>query len=663
MLVAVFIGNANAQIPRISVSHANGQWTVTGKKNIIILNDSDLSVAVHAGPVTWKMLPSSDHDMRVDVAGDEFYVRLADAQKIDIEPYTTGFKTGLRIILGDFRDKGILARGSLLNTRVVLTMCLEGKDEDLVAESMVNENGTAVKELNWPKPIDGREADYTIISSDNGTLLPRSWSRPYHPIHHAATDHSVIQSHLIETWAMSWWGFEKGDSAMIVIVETPNDASYTFSHPAGGPTYMGPSWLAQLGHFGYLRSLRMRFLPKGNYVDLAKQYRRYVIDSGLYASLKDKIAQRPIVANLIGHPMLRLRVLKNVRPDSTEYDPKIPSKNYQLTAFAENIQQLRKLRSQGWEGLNVILSGWLHEGYDRQTPDALPPSEKAGGWAGMRAFFDACRQLDYTCSLHDQYRDYYTDAPSWNPDFAVHEEDTTSRPDTFPGTRFGKDWKEGYVPFMNHWDGGTQSYLNSRFMLGFLVKNYDLLFEHGIHPHGSYLDVFGYVPPDQDFNPNHPNTRTESMNYRVALFEWVKHNLGIVGTEAGSDWVIPYVDYTTPRANRGVNRGANPTEGDAIQVPLYSLVYHDAVVSQSSPEDLHGFLYGDAPLMNTRTGAIANPEQIRRMAALHKRVGLLEMTNHEFLDGNYRKERTTFADGTTVTVDWNTNIVTINPPL
>jgi len=37
------------------------------------------------------------------------------------------------------------------------------------------------------------------------------------------------------------------------------------------------------------------------------------------------------------------------------------------------------------------------------------------------------------------------------------------------------------------------------------------------------------------------------------------------------------------------------------------------------------------------------------------------MTNHEFLDANYRKERTTFADGTTVTVDWDTQTAAISP--
>jgi hypothetical protein len=47
--------------------------------------------------------------------------------------------------------------------------------------------------------------------------------------------------------------------------------------------------------------------------------------------------------------------------------------------------------------------------------------------------------------------------------------------------------------------------------------------------------VFGYSPPDQDFNPEHPNTRTDSMSYRAGVFRWIKNNLGIAATEDGSD--------------------------------------------------------------------------------------------------------------------------------
>jgi hypothetical protein len=55
--------------------------------------------------------------------------------------------------------------------------------------------------------------------------------------------------------------------------------------------------------------------------------------------------------------------------------------------------------------------------------------------------------------------------------------------------------------------------------------------------------------------------------------------------------------------------------------------------------------------------------QIRRISALHQRLALPEMTNHEFLDKNYRKERTTFADGTKVAVDWDKKAAEISPDL
>jgi hypothetical protein len=54
---------------------------------------------------------------------------------------------------------------------------------------------------------------------------------------------------------------------------------------------------------------------------------------------------------------------------------------------------------------------------------------------------------------------------------------------------------------------------------------------------------------------------------------------------------------------------------------------------------------------------------LRQICALHKRVALLEMTNHEFLDKNRRKERSTFADGTTVTIDRDARTFEIKPEL
>jgi hypothetical protein len=207
---------------------------------------------------------------------------------------------------------------------------------------------------------------------------------------------------------------------------------------------------------------------------------------------------------------------------------------------------------------------------------------------------------------------------------------------------------------MDYWDGGAMGYLNSRFALAHLVKNDQQMFDHGIHPQGSGLDVFGYVPPTEDFNPEHPQTREDDMKGRIACFNWVRAHLGVVGTEAGSDWVMPYVDYCS-----------DAKLGACIPAPLYQLVYHDAIMAPEGGmrDYLRCLLNAGYPAIPANLDNAKQMDIARQMVALHKRVALLEMTNHEFLDKTYRRERTTFADGTTVTIDRDAGTFAIDPPV
>jgi len=647
--------------PVVTVSHEEGKWIVAGKKNKVIINESDLSIKVQADPVNWIMAPSLENDVLVKSKAEEFYLRLTNAGKIDITPYDTGYKTGVKIRLERFRHNGLLHKGLELDLALCLTVCLEGKDEELVCEAVAIEREASIRQLDWPKELDARNVDYTVLSHVRGNLLPHNWPEAYHPYRNVpsgqesliAGDSSIIQSNLIECWSMSWWGFQKGKSAMILIVETPDDAAYKFAHPPGGPTVIGPRWLACLGGLRYPRSVRMCFFQKGNYVDLCKRYRRYVMDTGQFVSLKEKIAREPLVVKLIGTPHLRQHALRNYKPGGHRYDPNNPERNYRVRTFDELAEQLRQLKAGGIDRCYVTLAGWPYSGYDRQHPDVLPPAPAAGGWKGLKRWVDTCKELGYIYNLHDQYRDYYIDAPSYDPQFAVHEEDTISQPTAFPGTRFGT-WKEGYIPFMDYWDGGKMAYLNARFAPGHLEKNYHLMFEHDIKMQGSYLDVFGYVPPTEDFNPEHPLTRADCMKHRARCFKWARNNLGIVGTEDGADWVIPYVDYCT---------GANA--GRCISVPLYSLVYHDAVMTPEGglTDHLRCLLNGGFASVPRNINNKKDMDMMRRICALHERVALLEMTNHEFLDESFRKERSTFADGTTVTINRDEGTFQIKPEL
>lgn len=649
--------------PAVQVSHEGSNWVVAGAKNRVTLQQTDLALTIQSAGTRWSMIPSSTHDLRIKVGDQEFDAGLTQAKSIVVEPYDTGFKTGLKISLKDWRTPSGQSTGDLA---LYLTICLEGADEELVCDVAATERGAILRQLDWPTALDAHEVDGTILSNGRGNLLPRDWPKEYSPIRKitpegkiAESDHSFLQSHLIECWSMSWWGFQKGKSAMMVIVETPDDASYQFSHPAGGPTVIGPRWLNTLGHFGYMRSARFCFFENANYVTLAKRYRRYAMDTGLFVSLKEKIARTPVLAEMIGVPQTRVSILRNLTPESDRYDKANPASNYALHTFDDRAKELRALKASGVDHLLVFISGWPHLGYDRQHPDSLPPPEAAGGWEGMKRLVDTCRELGYPYIFHDQYRDYYADAPSYQSQFAIHEEDTSLPPKAFAGSRFG-DWKEGQIPWMRHWDGGKQTYLNSRYQLGHLLKNYQLFFAHDIHPDGIYIDVIGYVPPDEDYNPEHPTSRTDAMRGQIALLDWSRQHLGFTATEAGADWVVPYVD--------SVNQsGAN---GKTIPLPLYQLVYHDAVLisyglgqSTDSKRLLQGILFGGVPEFPMANSDPKTVAVVKQMAALHRRVATLEMTNHEFLNADRTRERTTFSDGTTVTVDWNTSAVDVSPAL
>lgn len=171
------------------------------------------------------------------------------------------------------------------------------------------------------------------------------------------------------------------------------------------------------------------------------------------------------------------------------------------------------------------------------------------------------------------------------------------------------------------------------------------------------------MPPDEDHNVEHKTSHAEGKREIANLYRWVRANLGVVGTEAGSDWTVPYTDYSSPLG-----------PGNAgIPVPLFNLVYHDAVMMPFSPggneprmdrkdrpEWLYGMLNGGMPRVDLR-GLDRAADAIKQMTALHRKVALVEMTKHEFLDETFQKERSTFADGTTVTVDWTAPTVTVAP--
>lgn len=623
---------------KISVRQDGRNWIIKGEHRTVTLNEADLAVTVKSGPNEWAMRPSQPNDLTVESDGKRFDLALT-AGRMEVSRYDTGRLTGLKIALREFKQDG-----KPLDFALQLFMCLEGSSEELVCEVVPTEGTARIKELRWPKAFQPNTVDATVIPAMQGMLLPRSWPNKVYLYDRMTYGRGLY---------MPWWGYEIGKTSAVLILETPDDAGCQMEHPAGGPTLMETVWVHSLGKLGYTRRARIAFFDEGDYVALAKRYRRYVIETGRFVSLKEKIARSPIVGQLIGTPVVHTSILYHTQPESSYYDKSDPSKNHVLVTFDARAEELKKLAAKGVKRAYVHLDGWGFRGYDNFHPDILPPCPEAGGFDGMKRFGDACDELGYIFAIHDQYRDYYLDAASYDERHTIMNEN-------------------GSRPFESTWPGGRQSILCSSFAPGYVKRNHRALLDHGIKVKGAYLDVFAVVPPDECYNPEHPVTRADCLRYRGECFDLVRAQLGVASSEEPADWAVPHLDL--------VHHGPypldpNPGKGPAmgIPVPLFNLVYHDAIILPWTPSAtkggwgipdadsgyLHCLLNAGIPYLSL------NPDKdelqrMRTMCALHKRVGLLEMTNHEFLDSSHRRQRSTFADGTTVTVDFDSGEYTVS---
>ncbi len=626
--------------PKVQVSQEQGRWIVKGLRNRFELDPSDLQMTVSAAGRAWSMVPSSGGDLIVENAGERLSLRLADAGKKDVSPYQTGFKSGLKIALEEF------AGGEKkLDLQLALFACLEGPQEDLVCELVAAERNTAVLECFWPHAVADECFDHTVVPFMQGMLLPKTWPEKVRLYDTMCYGRGLY---------MPWWGHQKDKSAMLVLIETPEDAGCRFDHPAGGPTKIELRWVHSLGRLAYPRRVRLCFFDEGNYVTMAKRYRKHVLETGHFVSLREKIARNPLVGKLIGSPVVHTGILSHIQPESSYYHKDDPAKNHQFVSFDERAGQLRQLSQKAVKRAYVHLDGWGFRGYDNLHPDVLPPCPEAGGWEGMKRLSETCDELGYVFAIHDQYRDYYLDAKSYDPRHTILD-------------------RSGNRPHGSTWFGGNQSILCARLALGHVKKNYRALLDHGVKVRGAYLDVFAVVPPDECYSPEHPATRADCLMYRGWCLDFIRAAGGVVSSEEPADWAIPHIDLVHHGPYALVpNPGRGPAIG--IPVPLFSLVYHDALLLPWSlgkgawgiPQNDLGFLHGLAnaglPYLSLNP-AEEELDRVRTMCALHERVGLLEMTSHEFLDESHRKQRTRFTDGTTVTIDLDSETFEILPSL
>lgn len=514
---------------------------------------------------------------------------------------------------------------------------------------------------------------YTVIPHKQGTIIPArlddGFMRFRHNTWRNITDIDQTLQFDSASLNMTWFGARLGASSVMAYIPEAADCSLHVvgnavmdaegnkvdSHQGDLPgerySSLSPVWVASHGRLGYPRVLRLSLAEDG-YVGMCKQYRALVKESGRYVSLREKIAQNPIVEGMVGAPDLKIYVYTNRRDEPrlcSWSEPILDGYERVHTTFDQVGEMVDEMKEMGIERALVLLGGWNRAGYDREHIDMWPPAEKAGGIEGLKRASRRAVDAGYVFSLHDNYQDVYPDSPSYDESYVMKHPD-------------------GSVHLGGIWDGGLCRLVCSS-QAEKLAEPVIKAVKENSAVNSYYLDTTTSAPMYECYDTEHPITRKEDREHKYSLLEMLTRQGFVIGAEAGVDWAVPLCTFFEgmPGSAIGQNLGVEST-GFGLMVPLFNLVYHDAVVCYWQ----HGQPFGREDHVNHVLHDLlsAQPSSwsfiydqwedlkpligqcYELLGRLHRKLAHCEMVSHEFLSSTFEVHRTTFDDGTEIIVNF-----------
>ncbi|MCX6951844.1 MAG: DUF5696 domain-containing protein [Verrucomicrobia bacterium] len=479
----------------------------------------------------------------------------------------------------------------------------------------------------FPQPFAGEPGDYLVVPMNEGISYP-------------VDDASIPPMSLIAYGGhgicMAFWGLTDGKKGQMAILETADDASIRMDR-IEQKLAIAPVWEAQRGQFGYARRVRYAFFDQGGHVAMAKRYRAYAQQTGLFKTLEEKGRANPNVERLLGA----------VNVWCWDKDAVAIARELQ----AAGIQRILWSNRQGPEGIAAMNAlGILTSRYDIYQ-DVMDPAK-----------FPRLRYVhpDWTSA-------------AWPKDIIT---DAAGR----PTKGWGVEAKDGtMIDCGVICDLRATAYARERIPTELATHKYL----------GRFIDTTTAAPWHECYDPAHPMTRTQSRQAKMDLLRYVSEDNHLVtGCETGHDASVPYLhffegmmslgSYRVPDSGRRMQeiwtevpeRVAKFQLGQAYRLPLWELVFHDCTVSYWywgdynnklpalwDKRDLFNVLYGVPPMfMFDRKYWNANKarfvQSYQNTCPVVHDVATAEMTDHRFLTANRDVQETTYANGISVTVNF-----------
>ena len=519
---------------------------------------------------------------------------------------------------------------------------LESRDEDA---SVPGDRWKAA----YPPPFYATGGtDFAVVCEDEGTLYST-----------AETDRKLDRFRyesgpMGRARSMPWAGVTDGkfSTGMMMLVDTPFYAVQKMvvcDTPDGRRALPGIEWHEDRHKTFTQRSLRFHLFTQGGYVAMAKRFRSELIADGKFQTLVEKARKVPRVEKLRG--AMDMWIFPNGRKPLTADD-------------------VERIHAQGFEKLllQVIGGGGF-------TPDGVKKAHEFGYLIG-------------------KYHNY-----SW-----VYERQWERDPELKNVCIRGPN---GYQPSGSLW-GDNLKYCPA--MLGDKLKSvaveereygFDTLFTDCTTAGGSVQDCF---------DENHPLTRETAASALGASLKAVSGQGLVVGSERGFWWAAADCDYfegietliryfnifareSVAQHHAGPFHIERPEEYDRYmlgfnygpqnRVPLFQLVFHDAVVCMRRWNDHYGrdmalwrltdlmnIAYGTLPIVQFKgddttphilTDGFASVRDAymrtcRDVCGWHEKIGFDEMTGHRFLTENRLVQETRFSSGHAVVVNFGAEV-------
>jgi len=518
----------------------------------------------------------------------------------------------------------------------------------------------------------GIENGYIVAPNLQGIMIPSRYDAGF--MRNGQNIWEMISD--VETWwnfesgnlNMPWFGAQKGNSAVFAHVLTSSDCTLhlvgnKLVKPNGETTSnrqgenegtrlssLAPIWKASMQKFAYKRKMRVELVGNG-YVGMAKRYKQIAKKTGRFVTLQDKIENNPEIEKIIGAPDIKVYCYTNRLNNPTLRawsEPILNGYSKVNTSFAQVGEMAGDLKELGVDKCMFLLAGWNRMGYDREHVDMWPPAEKAGGIAGLQKAAETIKSKGYLFALHDNYDDFYPDAPTFDEKYILRD-------------------KDGSLHQGGIWDGGISFITCPAQRMELLNRNMKLVQEQ-IPLNAYYFDVITNTSHYECYDERHPITRKEDLQYRLELLKNITDRGLVIGGERGTDWAMPVVAFCEGLSGGGTGYHRGVAYRTGITIPLFYMVYHECVVGYWQ----HGTPYGREDHANHVLHDLlcAQPsswsieydqwedlkplikETYDLLSPLHENTAHFAMVNHKVLSEDFMVQHSEFENGTKVWVNY-----------